>query len=316
MKKALLLASLVLGLAGFSGQAWGKGGESAGVSFGQPVVIGPGETSADDVVSFFGNIDIAGEVNGDCVAMGGSVKISGRVNGDVVAIGGGVSLGSDSVVSGDVVSIGGTIFRDHGARVMGQRVTISPFPGWAGFSRFPTPFAGLAFLGGAFLLFLIGYLVLVLLVTAVFPVPVERVSDYLSAWPGRSLLAGFLGIICILPVLLVLVISLVGILLIPLAIILLIAAFILGDIGVSALVGRRVQKALNRKNPSLLAAVLIGKILLAVVGLIPVLGKLVVVLAAIFGFGAVLMTRFGTVKDKAGPVVVPAGGPVVGEEKR
>lgn len=79
----------------------------------------------DDVVKF-GDVVIEEDerVNGDVVCIGGDARIYGEVRGDVVVLFGDIFLKEDSYVAGDVVAPLGSVYRDDGAVVDGDAVSV------------------------------------------------------------------------------------------------------------------------------------------------------------------------------------------------
>jgi hypothetical protein len=281
--------------------------------------------SNDDRVAVGGSVRVRAEeaVQGDVVAVGGRVDVYGTVTGDVVAVGGGVHLWDGAVVEGDAVSVGGRVQVDNDASLCGERISINvglghlfSGDGLLPMGRYETPsFAGP-------LQSLVWMAVLVLFAAAFYAVAgrrVEVMSRRIEEEPGRSFLIGFLGSlaspIAVGGAALLLLISIVGILLLPaLAIGVAVVAFI-GCLGAWLAAGRRLC-ALRSADGLATACgpyrmILVGilgvhafSILSSLLGLLPWLGPIpglvefagnvVVLVAAIVGFGALLSTRFGS----------------------
>jgi len=74
-----------------------------------------------DRVSFFGGVTVAADefVRGSVVSFFGDIEILGEVNEDVVAVFGDVVIGPEAVVRGDVVSVSGKVELQSGASVYG-----------------------------------------------------------------------------------------------------------------------------------------------------------------------------------------------------
>jgi cytoskeletal protein CcmA (bactofilin family) len=93
---------------------------------GEPTPPEPPRTSrSGDVMKIATDIHVEEDevVEGDVVAVGGDIQVDGHVEGNVVATGGDVSLGSTARVDGDVMCMGGKLTEEPGAWVGGQRVT-------------------------------------------------------------------------------------------------------------------------------------------------------------------------------------------------
>ncbi|MBX3733178.1 MAG: RDD family protein [Verrucomicrobiae bacterium] len=99
------------------------GSRSEIVRIGEPVVVAAGE-SVRSVVVLQNSATIEGRVENDLVLIGGSAVINGSVGGDVVAVGGRIDLGPESRVSGDATGIGGGVRMGTNAFVGGDVVGI------------------------------------------------------------------------------------------------------------------------------------------------------------------------------------------------
>ena len=232
----------------------------------------------------------AGEVVPKAVAVGGSVTVLGHVLGDAVAVGGSVNLRPGAQVDGDAVAIGGVVTVDDGARLDGNNVSLGGRPiAWIASAL--TPFGSSVRLFGrgwarAILLF-----VLVLLIALAFPERVARVRTFLGSRPGVSSLGGIALLLGFIPLCILMAVTIIGIPLIPVAVMLLIALFLFGVTVFAMWLGEKIPLLAENKTP--LKAVALGAPVLALVALIPWVGTSLVVLAAIVSAGATLLSRFG-----------------------
>ncbi|RMF11166.1 MAG: hypothetical protein D6762_00005 [Candidatus Neomarinimicrobiota bacterium] len=220
------------------------------------------------------------------ISIGGDVQIFGEITESAVSFGGDVYLGPSARVQGDVVSIGGHIYPEPGAEIDGDLVEMSPFH-WRhhfGFSPFyPGPLHYLAFLP------LIGFLAVGILLALLFPETFVTLGNRLEVEPGKALLYGLGQSLFFVPVLIFLVITIVGIALIPIVVVAVVLAGFLGYFISASLVGRRLLQGLHQSQSSLLIQVVLGLLLLAVLGWVPFLGGLIKALAFLLGFGVVGM---------------------------
>lgn len=304
----------------------------AQVSFGSSVIVAEDEIGRA-VVSIGGSVRVDGEVLEDAVAIGGPVRVNGTVSGTAVSVGNSVYLGPEAKV-GDVVAVGGRVHREPGAEVYGQvnEVAIgrSIQVGWWPFDVasgraydiddfrynpfemvFETFWGVLCIL--ILLLFASGFVLLA-------RKPLERVERKVRNEPFQAGLAGFLAqILCgpfFLLVILILVISIIGIpllILVPIAVLALLVAAFMGYTAVAYRLGQWLRERFGwdfAASPYLALAV--GVIVLQVWSLISdlldhghgplwffaimlgIFGFMVQYLAWTVGFGAVLLTRFGT----------------------
>lgn len=279
--------------------------------------------STGDRVRVGGSIHIDSDelVDGDVVAVFGAVRIDGTVTGDVVAVGGSVRLGPDALIEGDVTAVGGTIDRAQGARVVGSIDEVA----WGGPDirvrgpQFHAPF--LDGIGG-----LVGTVVWIILLGAFASLayllarrPVERMAYRVATSPWKSALVGLVAQILFFPVLVLLVIllavSIIGIpllLVIPFALVALGLGVLVGFTAVARQLGGAAEQRFGWQHDSPFIAVLIGvgiimllsffasalgvaggplKLFAVILG---ILGFVAQYAAWTVGFGALLLTRFGT----------------------
>jgi hypothetical protein len=239
-----------------------------------------------DIVRVGGDVVVEkGVVVKNAVAVGGSLRVDGEVTNDAVAVGGPVVLGPGAVVRRDTVSVGSTVTLGENARVYGDLVEVNA-GSLRGMARGQVwRHVALAFKAVSFA----GFLALALLAAAVFPRQVRALDATVEANLLRSLLWGVAGMLLLAPLAVLLVLSIVGIFLMPLVAILIIAAFVAGYIAVAQLLGRKVFLALGRAEHPL-RDVLAGVILLFLISFVPFLGWLARFLVIAAGFGGVLVT--------------------------
>ncbi len=267
------------------------------------------ETLQGDLTVLGGNVTIeAGAiVEGQLNIVGGNADVAGTVAKDVNLVGGTIALRSSADVQGDVIKLGGTIRRDEGATV-GGRVTSMNVPfGNVGeqnnqpeviyrdranglfdrvFSIFTSAVA--TFFG----------IVLITLIALGFAalLPNNLVKAAAVA-VGQWGVSGVVGALTLIAVPIIAVVLSITICLIPVAFILLLAygiAVLAGWVVSARIVGERLMAALNRTGWTLIAQVVTGAILLALLGAIPFVGGLVAFAAVSFGLGALILTRLGT----------------------
>jgi hypothetical protein len=247
------------------------------VVFGQSLNVGTDET-VDKAVAIGGSVTIAGHVRRDAVAIGGSVTLlpGARVEGDAVAIGGAVSVAEGATLEGDNVSLGGTI-----------PTTVGSMTRWVvGGPHMFSMFRFASRLTRAVLLFVIA-----LLIAVAFPGALTRIGAYLVNRPGLSALSGVTILLGFVPLCVLLAVTIIGIPLIPVAVMLLVALFLFGFTVSAAWLGERMPVSQERKTP--IKSVARGGAILVVVGLVPWIGMAALILAAAVSAGATLLSRFG-----------------------
>ncbi|MBC8479110.1 MAG: polymer-forming cytoskeletal protein [FCB group bacterium] len=226
------------------------------------------------------------------VSIGGDVTVLGTVRDEAVSVGGNIHVGPKAVIGGDLVSVGGTLEIEDGAELRGDIVEVGgPF--------FPSFLFGLGNTGNILSLWLqfriythLGFLIISLILLALFIKPLEKIADRVEETALRAAIWGVVGIILVVPLALMLVVSLIGIILVPLEIFLVICASAFGYIAVSIILGRKIARGMNKPDMTLFMQGLIGLVLLFLLALIPFVGWLILKLVLVIGFGAVLVTVY------------------------
>ena len=285
---------------------------------------------SEDVLVMGGPLRVHGKVVGDAVALGGPVTISGEVTGDVSSIGGSVDLESTAEVHGDVVSVGGRVRREPGAEVGGTieevpfRWGISGRPwkdGWFDAGDYTFDFSPLRhWMRVGWKVFWVLFLALLACIALLAARrPIERMERRIQGEPWKAGLIGLLAQVLFIPVVVlvavVLAISIIGIpvlLLLPFALVFVALAAFLGFVATARVAGRWLERRFGRDlgGPyvealvglaAIYAVKLVGHVLnvgpmplrfLGVMSL--VLGVLISYAAWTVGFGASILTRFGS----------------------
>ncbi|MFA6548603.1 MAG: hypothetical protein WCT39_01550 [Candidatus Margulisiibacteriota bacterium] len=252
------------------------------------------EKESPDVVKVGEGVEVpAGQQVGSAVAVGGPVTVRGHVQKDAVAVGGSVHLKNKSFVGGNAVSVGGTVHKSSGAVVKGD-ITEIPFS-----SVLPKcgPLSSQYLVGMLALLdalMFIWAVILAMVFVAFFTSQMGRVSVEMEKSPVKTFFIGLLIALLVIPIGLLLVFSIIGIALIPLWILALASAGLLGGFSVAHLIGKKLLYALRIYGKSMMVETLAGVITLFLLGMVPILGPLVKFVACMCGLGAVYNTRFGT----------------------
>ena len=267
---------------------------------GSDYVLRSNETLRGDLTIFGGNVTLqeGSQVQGNITIFGGNADIGGIVTGDLTAIGGNVRLRSTSRVDGKQNTVGGSIERDPGAQVRspGQDYTRAPFT-----FVFPQqqrePFTFVFDLIGSFFARLTGAILAVLLAIAVVALFPAQVAQTASVVQSQWLVAGSIGILTTIVMPVVIVVLAITICLLPAAVILGLGwalASLFGWVVAARIVGERLASALNLQSWSAMGRITLGALLLALTGMLPLIGWLVGLLASAVGMGALILTRGGT----------------------
>jgi hypothetical protein len=300
------------------------------VNIGEDLTVAAEDTVPDDAVAITADLAVHGHVAGDAICISGDLVLTGTVEGDAVGIGGSVEVESTAVIQGDLVCVGGTLNKMKGASVEGEVINI-PMPfirpilhhalKYAGKGEKKTIIINKHPLGGfgrrmatffLYLVKLIALIVFIFLILLFFKGGVERVSDAIANHFWKSALAGFIGIILLLPITLLLIVFVIGIPLVPLFWIAVFAGMIFGFACITYTIGKIAaeKKGWKDKSPYILAFIgllvieiiaflgnlvmLPGGPFVAIGGVIKVIGFIVSYLAWMVGFGGVILTRFGS----------------------
>jgi len=229
------------------------------------------------------------EVN-KAISIGGNVKVYGHVRRDAVSVGGSVYLGQDAAVEGNVVSIGGTVEREPGSRVGGE-VTIVDATGLKSWLSW-LPKQGIAGIKEIWENIgwpsSLGFFLVALIIVAAMPSGIGFISFQIENNTARTIIWGIFGSGLIFPIGFFLFISIAGIFIIPVLIILLFCALILGYIAVAQLIGKRITIIVNKPGRHILVETIIGFAALFAIGLIPIAEWFIKGIALFLGFGGVL----------------------------
>lgn len=302
----------VLLVAGFSAStvnaALGVNNTSAEIDrkfvFGGFFTLSSGQTLNEDLYIFGGmaELETGSIVNGDIVLMGGSLDAGGTINGSISAFGGTVNVARTANVTGGLTSFGAAVYDEtdpnsYTPSLPGQDhpepPAIPAAPRFGSFEWF------IKILTSLFWKVLQAFLMagLASILMALLPRNMEQARLTLQQAPLASAGTGILASLVLPAVLLILILSLC---LIPVAL-LLVFAVIFAWLASWALLGLQFgmwMEGLFKVDwqPAVTAGV--GTLILSLgyqlFILIPCIGWASVILAAGFGFGALLLSRFGT----------------------
>lgn len=285
---------LFLGLIPLQGQ---------GIIFKKDIIVEEDEIQ-DNVISWGGEILIKGEVRKNVINFGGTIIIEGKVGEAVVGFGSEIRLTYTARVEGDVLSLGGTLDREKGSTIDGDTVFFSTSEEVAQFLKnglvgiFGVSLLPLLIIFKLITLFI--WFLLAIILVAIFPKPISFASRQIrtSFWPVFGI--GFLSIIIftgliIFSVFLSFILIGIPILLALIAIGVIIKIF--GRVVIFYFLGDSIYRALSRKGPSSIVAVILGLLVFGFIGFIPIFGSLFSFVLSIIGWGAVIRTKFGTVEN-------------------
>lgn len=301
-------------------------------AIGSSITVDEGEAT-EDLLVMGGFLKVEGKVDGDATVIGGSATIEGVVTGDLTAIGGPIRLEDGAYVKGDVTSVGSRVYQDENARVDGdvEQVPLNAnfdFGNWGDWRRWDrsyeyqvSPWHWWSGLGWSLvkLLFLVGLAWLALLIA---PGPIDRMERRIEAQPWKTGLVGLLAQVLFFPILIMLTvflaISIIGIpllLILPFALLGLAIVAFLGFVAVAGRFGSWVEERFDWRVGSPYWVVLLGLAVIFglsligelldfgvapmrfIAGMFMFFGAIVSWAALTIGFGAVVLTRFGTAES-------------------
>jgi cytoskeletal protein CcmA (bactofilin family) len=223
-----------------------------------------------------GNVEIAGTVRGGLLASGGNVTINGVIGRDVQVLGGELHIGPRAQITGNLrYKVQPKKVRiDSAARISGT-VTALPVESEWGLKRW---------------LWMLGLLLIGVVVVALAPRFSAEAAEILPRRPILAALVG-LGWICVVPIAIVLLaFTFIGL---PLAILVGIVygvLLFLGDIPVAVWVGRRLLGIREgAREYGVVVNYVVGGLILLIVMLIPVIGKVVLMVSTTLGLGMILL---------------------------
>ena len=267
-----------------------------------------------EVLSILADVEINGTVNGDVTAVMGSAKIgpTAVIEGSLVVVGGGATVAKGAKVSRDVVVIGGTLDAPMEFVAGGEHVIIGT-PAIGESLKALTPWLTRGVLFGRLIVPDIGWVWAVvglfflfgLLFNHIFARQVGACADTLARRPMGSFFVGLLVILLAGPAMVIVSITVIGL---PFAIAAMIAASIIGKLGVTRTIGRSVlRESEPESRAQAFRSYLIGSTVLILAFMTPIVGLLTWALIAVFGFGTAAMTFLSSLRKErpAPPPVVP-----------
>jgi len=258
---AVLSATLTafVGLALFAAPAAAAYGHSEGdrVVFGSSVVIPAGD-----------------EVKGDLVVMAGSAEVHGTIDGDAVVMAGSLYVAPEGVVKGDTVALGGSVDNESTSKHSNSSTYASPMPmpTMPSIVIPPMPERTLPFDGRRIWVETLVFLgILTLLAFVFFPARTRLTLDHFLHRPALASVLGFtwpftLAIVCV-----GLAVTVLGIVLIPVAVIAIGLGYLVGRAAIATFLGRRFFEYSKVVEPNPLSTLGLGLLIITVLeGIAPI----------------------------------------------
>jgi len=155
----------------------------------------------------------------------------------------------------------------------------------------------------------LAYGAIILLIFLIFPVRVKVALDRLERHPGLSAGVGTAALLAVIPVAVLLLVSIIGIPLIPLEIAAVFAGILIGQAALGMLVGRRLFELVRpHTTPSPLAALVLGLVVIGAAQVVPFVGWFITMLVVLVGLGAGILA-FIRESESFGRARAPISGP-------
>ncbi len=261
-------------------------------------------TVARDVVSILGgaNLGSTAEIRGDLVVLLGPLRIQpgARVDGDLVVLGGDIDAPVTFQPGGEMVSVGRIAALDPVASVQPWLAR--------GFLWVRPVVPELPWVWAVLLVVALIYLA----VNFVFERPVRDCADALDDKPLTTCIVGILVLALIVPVTGVLIMSIIGVPLVPFLWLAVVLVGLFGRLSVFRWIGSRIMPETEPGNQAQAARSLaIGMAVICLAYAVPVLGFLSWTTVGVFGLGAAATTVFAALRREHAPAhVADRSGPV------
>lgn len=278
---------------------WGGGGWGAPmVVIGHDAVVPAGD-SVEALVVIGGSGKVHGRVRQSAVAVFGDLEIDGQVGDAAVAVLGNINAHKGAAVRGDAVAVGGRVEVAKGARVHRPQGVEFPDIRWLRqwfiqcvllMRPLSLKVSWIWFIAGIFLL-------LYVLIAALFPRPVRACVGELTERPATTFCLGLLTILLFPLALAILGITGIGLLVVPFVLAALFFGALIGRVALLEWIGVRLAHqfgAQSFSNP--LTGLLLGALLVTVLYLVPFLGLLTFAIISLWSLGSAVTAAFGSLR--------------------
>jgi hypothetical protein len=219
----------------------------------------------------------------------------------------GVTLSEDDEVKGDVNVIFGTLACDGSATIDGNvtvffgnfdplgecdvRGTTSRVFGSSALEAFaPWAASDTLFHPNRALMRKLGWDLVVVIAFLLFPFRMRVALDRVEKHPGSSTAVGAIALVAMIPVAVLLLVSIIGIPLIPIEIAAVFAGLWIGQGAVALLLGRRLFELMRpATTPAPLGALVVGLVLITAAETLPIVGWAVTAIVALTGLGSAIL---------------------------
>lgn len=305
-KKSHLILLILISLFIMPTTAWAQDGGGI-VRIGKDITVLEGE-KYDAVVGIGNNIKIDGTIGDALVAIGSNLELGGHVGnalvivgadahmknnftGDLVLIGSNVTLDPGVTINGEIVSLGSNIQKGDNAQIIGNQVDVNIENIINNSAVWGPPL--LAVLLGFILVGSVIFALLTFLAGVLFPTGINRSKHYLINNPGPTFLVGLILFIFFLPINFILLITLIGIPLIPMFWLIYGVLVIWGISVIADIIGSKILNAFKYQGNSTILPLIIGILIFYLLALVPIIGWLTMLLIKILALGTGILTHLG-----------------------
>jgi hypothetical protein len=279
----------------YYGHRWEVGsGKHQGdlVLTGQNFVLARGESTTGDLVLIHGHAKIEGTVNGDCVFVGSDGDVGGTINGGIVSVASKLHFLPNTVVNGDFVSVASAVTGSSEIEVNGDRMNLDVLPpdtvlgfykwfsGTVLLLRPMSPDSLISWFGAFFVL------AFCLAIGALFPRLLADTGKVLQQRAPAALLSGLAIVPAAALFCFLLLVTVLGIFVIPFVIATLVVFSLIGNAAVFQAIGKRLAPKLDQQKHGALAWIGLGAVVCWIIYSIPVIGFLVGSIVFLAGLGA------------------------------
>jgi uncharacterized RDD family membrane protein YckC len=255
--------------------------------------------------AIFGNAYVDAHVRGDVFSVFGNVELgpNAEVDGRAVVVGGALNVHPDAVVHGgtEIAALWGLRSWFQNAFMLGRPLAIAPNLEWAWAIA-------------------LGFLAFYVLLGLMFSSAMERCVATLEERPGETTLASLATVFLTPMAMFILLVTVIGMALIPFLMMALFIAGLFGKAVVLAALGRRITRFAESGVMAHVAfAILIGGLLVTALYLVPFMGFFVQTLTGILGVGVVVYTLLLSIRaqqrtrtETATPHAPVSGGEPIG----
>lgn len=251
------------------------------------------------------SVVVDGPIAGALVASGGEVVINGEIGGDARLAAGKLSFGPDARIAGNLRYAAPEEIEIPASVIDPARVRFEKVESWEGVERATRDWRGpempmmpsTTAIFGALVVTIGFFVVLAAVALAVWPERIEALREGAMARPGRAILGGVLGLAVIFGLVPIAFMTILGIPLLPVILLALVVAWILGyALGVYVL-AMRVWTGMGGDEPAIpgrLAVYAAGLLVIALLNVVPFLGWIINFTLVLFGLGAIAVPVFGS----------------------